>query len=74
MALSNSTIHKLAAALTPEVIEFIYKDERWVEFMMEMVPEFLDKQMGEMDDDLMVELSQCIMDNIEIKTHETRTS
>lgn len=74
MSLSNSTIQKLAAALTPEVIEFIYKDERWVEFMMEMVPEFLDKQMGEMDDDLMVELSQCIMDNVEIKSYESKTS
>lgn len=74
MALSNATIHKLAAALTPEVIEFIYKDERWVEFMMEMVPEFLNKQLGEMDVDLMVELSQCIMDRVEIKTYETKTS
>ena len=74
MALSNSTIKKLASALTPEVISFIYADERWIEFLMEMIPEFLKEQLGEMDEDLMVDISQCIMNGIEIKTYETKTS
>lgn len=64
MALSNSTINKLASALTPEIIQFIYKDERWIEFLMEMIPEFLGNHMGQMDEELMVDLSQCIMDQI----------
>ena len=64
MALSDSTVHKLADVLTPEIIQFIYKDERWIEFMMEMIPEFLGNQFGEMDEELMVDLSQCIMERI----------
>ena len=64
MSLSDSTVHKLADVLTPEIIQFIYKDERWIEFMMEMIPEFLGNQFGEMDEELMVDLSQCIMERI----------
>jgi len=34
MALSNQTISNLASALVPEVIDYIYEDERWCEFLM----------------------------------------
>lgn len=69
MALSDSTINKLASAVTPEVIQFIYKDERWIEFLMEMIPEFLGNHMGQMDEELMVDLSQCIMNQIFLRKH-----
>lgn len=69
MALSNSTIHKLSSALTPEVIDYIYKDERWIEFMMEMISDCIKEKIGKIDEDLFVELSQCIMERIELKTY-----
>ena len=67
MALSNSTINKLASALTSEVIDYIYADERWVEFLMEVVPDAVIENIGSIDDDLMYELSICIMDKIYLK-------
>jgi hypothetical protein len=64
MALSHSTINKLASALVPEVIDYIYQDERWCEFMHEVIPDALQEQLGEIDEELKYELSVCIMDHI----------
>jgi hypothetical protein len=71
MALSNKTIQNLAIALTPDVIDDIFMDERWVDFMMEIVPEIVAKNLQTEDCCLVVELSQCIMDNIEMRARKT---
>ena len=71
MSLSNSTIKNLSIALTPEVINAIYSDERWVDFMMEMVPEIVTEKLGTEDIDLVTEISMCIMDNIVLKAAQT---
>lgn len=67
MALSNSTVIKLAEALKPEIVDYIYADERWVEFLMEVIPDGLDEKIGPLDDLLRIELAQCIMDKITLK-------
>lgn len=64
MALSNQTIQKLSDALAPEVIDYIFADERWVTFMQEIVPDAITEKMGELDEDVLYELSLCIMDRI----------
>jgi hypothetical protein len=64
MALSHQTINKLASALVPEVIDYIYQDERWCEFMHEVIPDALQEQLGEIDEELKFELAICIMDRI----------
>jgi hypothetical protein len=64
MALSNQTINNLADALVPEVIDYIYLDERWCEFMQQVVPDALKDKLGEIDDDLQFDLAMCIMDRI----------
>ena len=64
MALSHQTINKLASALVPEVIDYIYQDERWCEFMHEVIPDALQEQFGEIDEELKFELAMCIMDRI----------
>jgi len=69
MALSNKTIQNLSIALTPEVIEYIYADERWVDFMIEMTHDAISSKLGTLDTDLMVEIGQCIMDNIIMKPY-----
>jgi len=71
MALSNKTIQNLAIALTPDVIDDIFMDERWVDFMMEIVPEIVAKNLQTEDCVLVVELSQCIMDNIRMLPRKT---
>jgi len=67
MSLSNQTISNLASALVPEVIDYIYQDERWCEFMQELVPDALQEKLGEVDEDLKFELAMCIMDRISLK-------
>jgi hypothetical protein len=67
MALSNQTVLKLADALVPEVIDHIYQDERWVEFLQEIIPDAVTSKIGGLDDELLFELSMVIMDRIVLK-------
>ena len=67
MTLSNQTISNLASALVPEVIDYIYQDERWCEFMQEVIPDALQDKLGEVDEDLKFDLAMCIMDRICLK-------
>jgi hypothetical protein len=67
MALSNQTVQKLSDVLTPEVVSYIMEDERWVDFMHEIVPDAIQDVLGDVDQDLMFELALCIMDKISFK-------
>jgi hypothetical protein len=64
MTLSNQTYNKLASALVPEVIDYIHKDERYVLFMQEIIPDAVVDKMGQIDDEVLFELSMCIMDKM----------
>ena len=68
MALSNQTISKLSEALVPEVIDYIYEDQRWVELMHEVIPDAIQSKLGSIDEDLRFELALCIMDHIGLKS------
>ena len=70
MALSNKTIQKLSNALTDEVIEYIYNDERWYTFLMEMVPDAISNKLGDVDEELQYELAMTIMDKIVLKSYK----
>jgi len=65
--LSNETISKLADALKSEVIDYIYEDQRWCEFLHEIVPDAISAKLGKIDDELSFDLSMCIMDRIVLK-------
>ena len=67
MALSNKTIQNLAIALTPEVINYIYSDERYADFMLQMITEAVKNQLKSEDCMLVGEISCCVMDNITFK-------
>lgn len=64
MALSDQTINNLASALTSEVIDYIAQDERWCDFMQEIITDALDDKLGPIDENLKYELAMCIMDRI----------
>lgn len=66
MALSHKTIQNLSIALTPDVIDDIFTDDRYVELMMEVIPEFVARNLETQDYDLVAELSMFIMDNIKM--------
>lgn len=65
--LSDSTISKLSDALKSEVIDYIYEDERWCEFLHEIIPDAIHKKLGPVDDAILFELAMCIIDRIELK-------
>jgi hypothetical protein len=67
MQLSDTSISKIADALKPAVIEYIYADEGFAEYMQTAVIEAIRNTMGEMDEDLLFELGMLIFDRIELK-------
>jgi hypothetical protein len=64
MALSDNTFQNLADTLTYEVIEYIKADERYAIFMQQIIPECLEKKLGQIEENLKGELSFAIMDRI----------
>lgn len=66
MTLSPKTISKIADALKPEIINYIYGHERYAEFMQDMITDAIDAKMGEMDDELLFDLGMLIFDRIEL--------
>jgi len=64
MALSNKTVQNLALALKPEVIDYIHEDERYVMFMQEVILDAIREKLGQIEDDLLYELSFSVMDSM----------
>ncbi len=46
------------------MIEYIHEDERYVEFMMEIIPDAIQDKLGPISEELMNELPMCVMDRI----------
>jgi hypothetical protein len=67
MKLSTQSVTKIADALKPAVIDYIYEDEGFVEYMQTAVIEGIRGTMGDMDEDLLFELGMLIFDRIELK-------
>lgn len=70
MTLSNKTARQLGIALTSEVMEYIYQDERWIDFMHEIIPDAIQEKIGNIDSDLLFELSLIVMENIHLKAYD----
>lgn len=67
--LSSGSLNGMAKALSEEVGDSIQKDERWVDFMLEVIPEILEQKLGKMDNEVLAELSLCIMDTLALKSY-----
>ena len=68
MSLSNRTVQSLSDALTPEVVDYIYQDERWVTFLHEVVPDAIISTLGQVDDEVLFDLSMCVMDSLAVRS------
>jgi len=66
--LSEKTIQNLAIALTPEVINYIYADEGWIDYMMEVVPEAVATKLKTEDYELVAEISSLIFEHLFLKS------
>ena len=67
MKLATTSVTKIADALKPAVIDYIYEDEGFTEHMQTAVVEGIRNAMGDMDEDLLFELGMLIFDRIELK-------
>lgn len=67
MALSNKTYDNLAKALQDEIVEYIQSDERYMDFMLEMVGDAIISKLGNVDILVLGELSMVVIDNLSIK-------
>ena len=67
MNLSTQSVSKIADALKPAVIDHIYADEGFTEYMQTAVVDAIRATMGDMDEDLLFELGMLIFDRIELK-------
>ena len=67
MKLSATSVSKIADALKPAIIDYIHKDEVFVEYMQTAVIEGIRGAMGDMDEDLLFEIGMLIFDRIELK-------
>ena len=66
MALSDSTIQRLADALSDDVAQFIAEDERFFDLMVELIPDAIRDKLGDVDDMVAAELSMCISERIRL--------
>jgi hypothetical protein len=76
MALSNKTMSRLADAMAPEVVKYILEDDRWTEFLIELISDAIGAELGLLDGDLHGELAYSISERLLLKhvdTSETGT-
>lgn len=66
MALSTSTIQRLADALSDDVAQYITEDERFFDLMVELIPDAIHAKLGNVDDQVSAELSMCISERIRL--------
>ena len=67
MQLSTQSVSKIADALKPAVINYIYEDEGFTEYMQTAVIDGIRDTMGDMDEDLLFEIGMLLFDLIELK-------
>ena len=67
MQLSTESVSKIADALKPAVIDYIYQDPEFIEYMHGAVIEGIKGAMGDMDGELLFEIGMLVFDRIELK-------
>ncbi len=68
MSLSHSSLIKIADALAPEVAEYIFNSDEWIEFLIEQISNAVVENLGELDPDLHGNLCYAISERLVLKT------
>lgn len=66
MALSESTIQRLADALCDDVASYISDDERFFDLMVELIPDAIHAKLGDVDGQVVAELSMCLSERLRL--------
>jgi hypothetical protein len=64
MALSTKTLQLLAKTLAPTIAEKIMQSDEFVEFLHTMIPALIEAELGEVEDDVLFDLSLITMEKI----------
>ena len=64
MKLSSESICKIGSALKPSVIDYIYKDPGYAEYMQNALVDAVKHLMGDMDEELAFEIAIHIFDKL----------
>lgn len=67
MALSQKTYENLANAIKLEVVDYLTEDDDYVDFLMEQIPRAIKYKFGQMDEDVLYELTMQLMTKITLK-------
>lgn len=67
MTLSNLTIHNLANALKPEVLDMIQYKEQYISTMHELIADAIQDKLGLVDDEVLTELTFFIFDSLTLE-------
>lgn len=67
MALSQNTIIKLSDALSQEVADYISQDHRFFDLMVEIIPDAITAKLGDVDYNIVAELSMCLSERLAVK-------
>ena len=65
--LSNKTYNLLAKSLAPKIANAIQCSDKYIELMLDLVPDLVTTELGEMDDEIFYELCMCVVDRIYVK-------
>ena len=65
--LSDKAYDLLAKSLAPRVANAIQCSDKYIELMLDLVPDLVTTELGEMDDEVLFELSLCVLDQMYLK-------
>ena len=68
MTFSDSTISKLADAMSRDIADEINEDDRFITMMMDLIVEVITDKMGQIDEDLLYELSSEVFTRLRLHT------
>ena len=66
--LSNKAYQMLANTLAPRIANELQCSDKFVELLHDIIPDLITSELGEMDDEVLFELSLCVMDKMYLKT------
>jgi hypothetical protein len=67
MKLSDASISKIADALKPSVIDYVSMDEGFIETLQTTIIDGIRDTMGDMDEDLLLEIALLVFQRIDLK-------
>lgn len=69
MALSNQSLNRIAAAMVQEVVNDLMDTDEWTDFLMTNIGGIIVDKLGQVDDEVLADLSMCVQDRIGLKAY-----